>query len=206
MRSQLSVHEPKQTRDAETPLAFSMEGLNRDQDASLLPFVWSPGWNSNQSLHKFQTEVGGELRGGSAGVRLLDGAELQPATAISTVAETESSGPWLLIPRYRIFGSDELSVISDSIAELAGHAYVEVNPGDAQTLELSEGDGLCLGDGPALQVQLNAKIPAGCIGYSAGYEATLALVANSSLTANKARNWKRPAQQLIGTDRGRSDV
>ena len=205
MRSQVSVHEPKQAVDAETPLAFSMEGLNRNQGGSLLPFVWSPGWNSNQSLHKFQTEVGGQLRGGTAGVRLLDGAETPPATAISSLPETESSGPWLLIPRYRIFGSDELSVVSDSIAELAGNAYVEVNPGDAQTLGLSEGDGLCLGDNPALEVQLNSQIPAGCIGYTVGYDATLALVANSSLAASKAQNWTQPAQ-LIGTDRGRSDV
>jgi NADH-quinone oxidoreductase subunit G len=205
MRSQVSVHEPKQAVDAETPLAFSMEGLNRNQGGSLLPFVWSPGWNSNQSLHKFQTEVGGQLRGGTAGVRLLDGAETPPATAISSLPETESSGPWLLIPRYRIFGSDELSVVSDSIAELAGNAYVEVNPGDAQTLGLSEGDGLCLGDNPALEVQLNSQIPAGCIGYTVGYDATLALVANSSLAASRAQNWTQPAQ-LIGTDRGRSDV
>ena len=63
MRADVSVHEPKQPVDEETPLAFTMEGLNRDQPGALLPYVWSPGWNSNQSLHKFQAEVGGALEG-----------------------------------------------------------------------------------------------------------------------------------------------
>jgi NADH dehydrogenase/NADH:ubiquinone oxidoreductase 75 kD subunit (chain G) len=46
MNSGVSVHEPQQPKDHESPLSFSMEGLNRDQPSSLTPFVWSPGWNS----------------------------------------------------------------------------------------------------------------------------------------------------------------
>jgi NADH-quinone oxidoreductase subunit G len=75
MLADVSVHEPKQPVDDETALAYSMEGLNRDEPGALMPYVWSPGWNSNQSLHKFQAEVGGPIRGGSAGVRLLGGGD-----------------------------------------------------------------------------------------------------------------------------------
>ena len=71
INSDVSVHEPQQPKDHESPLSYSMEGLNRDQPASLTPFVWSPGWNSNQSLQKFQSEVDGPLKGGSSGVRII---------------------------------------------------------------------------------------------------------------------------------------
>ena len=212
MRSNISVHEPQQTADAESPLAYTMEGLNRNQGGSLLPFVWSPGWNSNQSVHKFQSEVGGHLRGGTAGVRLLDNAVAHEQDAVAheialeSLAAADNDGPWLLIPRYRIFGSDELSVQTDSIAELAGNAYLELNPGDAQSLGLGAGDGLCLGNNPAIEVRLNSSLPDSCIGYTVGYSETLALVAGSRVTANKARDWLRPTAPLIGTDRGRSDV
>ena len=40
MNSGVSVHEPQQPKDHESPLSFSMEGLNRDQPSSLTPFVW----------------------------------------------------------------------------------------------------------------------------------------------------------------------
>jgi NADH-quinone oxidoreductase subunit G len=204
--SNVSVHEPQQAADAESPLAYTMEGLNRDQGGSLLPFVWSPGWNSNQSVHKFQSEVAGPLRGGTAGVRLLDDAAADRQPGSKSQPEPEPSGPWLLIPRYRIFGSDELSAQTDSIAELAGNAYLELNPNDAQTLGLSAGDGLCLGSNPAIEVHLNSSLPDGCIGYTAGFSDTLALVAGTRVAANKALDWVRPPGQLIGTDRGRSDV
>ena len=76
MNSGVSVHEPQQAQDHESPLSFSMEGLNRDQPASLTPFVWAPGWNSNQSLQKFQSEVDGPLKGGSSGVRLISSSQI----------------------------------------------------------------------------------------------------------------------------------
>ena len=67
MRADVSVHEPQQPADSETPLAYSMEGSAGDKPAALQPFIWSPGWNSNQAVQKFQAEAGGPLRGGSAG-------------------------------------------------------------------------------------------------------------------------------------------
>ena len=42
MNSDVSVHEPQQPKDHESPLSYSMEGLNRDQPASLIPFGIHP--------------------------------------------------------------------------------------------------------------------------------------------------------------------
>lgn len=76
MHAHRSVHEPQQPADADTPLAFSMEGASvlTDKPAATIPIFWAPRWNSGQSLNKFQQEIGGPMRGGDAGVRLLGAA------------------------------------------------------------------------------------------------------------------------------------
>src|SRR5262245_9976075 len=73
MMSDISVHEPQPPEDVDSPLSFSMEGTFKQPPPSLVPFFWSPGWNSIQSVNKFQTEIAGPLRGGPAGVCLIEG-------------------------------------------------------------------------------------------------------------------------------------
>ncbi|MEQ8514588.1 MAG: molybdopterin-dependent oxidoreductase, partial [Chromatocurvus sp.] len=176
MRADVSVHEPRQPADDETALAYTMEGLNRDEPGALLPFVWSPGWNSNQSLHRFQEEVGGPIRGGSAGVCLLPSQKsgTLPAAPVGGTKEREqgeagTDGQWLLVPRQRIFGSDELSALSPGVKELVRPGFVELCASDAQQLGLAGGDGVEVGDGLAtLELRINDAIAAGCMGYSLG--------------------------------------
>lgn len=141
MRANISVHEPKQPDDAETPFSYSMEGQNGSQPSALLSFVWSPGWNSNQSLHKFQSEVGGALNGGPAGHRLL----VKQATSnrkddchIPELSEP-ASGQLLLLPNYHIFGSEELSAQSAAIKQLIPPLTVEVNIVDAERFDVNDG-------------------------------------------------------------------
>ena len=75
MLADANVHEPKQPDDADTPLAFSMEGYEGRPPSVLVARYWSPGWNSVQALNKFQQEVGGPLRGGDPGKRLIEPAQ-----------------------------------------------------------------------------------------------------------------------------------
>ena len=91
MNSGVSVHEPQQPKDHESPLSYSMEGLNRDQPSSLMPFVWSPGWNSNQSLQKFQAEVDGPLKGGPSGVRLISSTSRGRGFSTNTQSDIETA-------------------------------------------------------------------------------------------------------------------
>jgi NADH-quinone oxidoreductase subunit G len=208
MRANISVHEPKQREDEETPLAFSMEGLNRTQPAALLPWVWSPGWNSNQSVHKFQTHAGGALKGGTAGVRLL-----QPGRAGASARQTGNNGidpamagatpagHWQLVPRPRIFGSDELSALSPALAELVVPGFIELCGADAAALGVTPGDGVEVGDGLAtLAVRVNDSMAAGCAGYSTGFTGTGNLVPLQWASLRRAANWQRPPQ-VIGSDR-----
>lgn len=203
MRADVSVHEPKQPVDDESPLAFSMEGLNSSQPGSLLPFVWAPGWNSNQSLHRFQSEVGGPLRGGTAGMRLLAPGQARAAeTGTTPAAFTPAQGQWQLVPRYRIFGSEELSALSPGISELTEDGYLEIRGDDAAALGVSDGDGLSLGGGLAtLEVKINNSIPVGCAGYAAGHTGTNNLAAGDNISLQKAQDWQRRRPQLIGSDR-----
>jgi NADH-quinone oxidoreductase subunit G len=136
MRANISVHEPKQPVDDETAAGlFTMEGLNRDEPGALLPYVWSPGWNSNQSLHKFQAEVGGPIRGGSAGVRLLRGDTAARCGSAPNAGNHGLPG-WTLVPRPRIFGSDELSAAQPRVVDMLRPASLELTPATAQELAL----------------------------------------------------------------------
>jgi NADH-quinone oxidoreductase subunit G len=205
MRADRSVHEPKQPVDEETPLAFTMEGLNRDQPGALLPFVWAPGWNSNQSLHKFQAEAGGALKGGTAGARLLQpgGESGHRDWAGPPDAFEPRNGLWQLVPRQQIFGSDELSAMSPGICELLQPGFVEIGAGDARTLGVREGDGVTLDDGLAtLEVRVNDSVATGCATFGVGLDGASDLVALSRVSLKKAENWQRRSPEIIGSDSG----
>jgi len=55
-----SVHEPKVVQDKDQHYRFSMEGQQPSRSSNM-PFTWSPGWNSNQSINHHQVEVQGQL-------------------------------------------------------------------------------------------------------------------------------------------------
>ena len=48
-----------------------MEGYKGIPPSSMTPFFWSPGWNSVQSVTKYQKEPGGALKDGDPGVKLF---------------------------------------------------------------------------------------------------------------------------------------
>ena len=202
MTADVSVHEPRAADDPDTALAFTMEGsATSDRPGALLTYVWSPGWNSNQSLHKFQAEIGGSLRGGSAGKRLLEAVSLPaPRPAALPDAFSPRQGEWLLQARHHVFGSDELSRFSPGPAELQGRACVYLHPDDAEGLSLQAGDGAEV-EGEALEVRIDASQAPGSAGFSVGYPETLALRAGRWCRIKPAEDWQRLAE-VIGSDRG----
>ncbi len=142
MRADIDVSEPKPPDDPDSPLAFSMEG-NPDQPPSpLLPFAWSPGWNSYQAWNKFQEEIAGPLRGGNPGTQLIEPTAQIDVAYFSEVPPAFHSrqDEWLLVPLYHIFGSEELSVLSPGVRELSPRAYVAINAGAAQRLGFQSDD------------------------------------------------------------------
>ena len=198
MLSDISVHEPKQPEDRDTPFSFSMEGKNGKQSGALIPFVWSPGWNSNQSVHKFQSEAGGPMQGGTAGARLINAANTG-AFDFGRVPDAfeARANRWELMPVYRIFGSDELSAMSPAIGELTETAFVQLNSEDASSLGYVCGDRLSLISSrqtSEMELQINDAIPSGCAGYSIGLPGSDYLANATSVTLNKVSSTASGAQ------------
>ncbi|MBK7167914.1 MAG: NADH-quinone oxidoreductase subunit NuoG [Gammaproteobacteria bacterium] len=137
MRANVSVHEVRAPQDVDSALAFSMEGYGGPEEpGALIPFAWTPGWNSPQAWNKFQDEVGGRLSAGDPGKRLIEADGTRPYAAAPA-----PHGPGLQVaPLYHIFGSEELSARAVVTTANIPAVYVALNPRDAERLELKDGD------------------------------------------------------------------
>jgi NADH-quinone oxidoreductase subunit G len=164
----INVSEPKPPDDPDSPLSFSMEGTPDKPPAALIPFFWSPGWNSIQATNTYQKEIGGPLRGGDAGVRIFEPTPANGHSYFSAIprAFEPREGEWLLVPMYHIFGSDELSLSAPGIAELVAKPYVALNTGDLT--ENAEVEVSCPGGTFRLPVRIRTDLPRGVAGLSAG--------------------------------------
>ncbi len=177
IRAKVDVHEPKTPDDPDTPLAFSMEGDHGQPPPALIPRFWAPRWNSVQSLNKFQEEVGGQLRGGDPGIRLIEPhPQIKPAWFDDIPARRQpGDSQWLFVPLHHIFGSEELSVLSPGIAELCPKPYLALHPEDASALGMAEGDAAraVLGDSVLdLCVKIVPSLPRKVAGLPVGLPGT----------------------------------
>ena len=171
MNAQVNIHEPKAKVDTDTPFSYSMEGQNPgDQNGAAIPYVWSPGWNSNQSVFKFQQEVAGKLAGGDPGLRLIEniGAHLQYFD-VDTPELSRRDGSFEVIPLHLVFGSDEMSNQSWPIRARIPAPFVLLSQQDATILEVKPGMGLRVdGITESLEVQVDSRLPSGVIGLPQG--------------------------------------
>jgi NADH-quinone oxidoreductase subunit G len=142
MHADVDVSEPKPPDDPDSPLAFSMEGYEGQPPPALIPRFWAPHWNSVQALNKFQEEIAGPLRGGDPGVRLIEpgGGSAGEYFARVPPAFELRAGQWLTVPVHHIFGSEELSVLTPGVFELAPEPYLALNPQDAAGLGVQAGE------------------------------------------------------------------
>ena len=169
----INVSEPRPPDDPDTPLSFTMEGYPAQAPAAVTPFFWSGGWNSIQATLKYQEEVNGPLRGGDAGVRLVEPAQPNNGSYFMIVppAFEPRTGEWLLVPLHHIFGSEELSRSAPAVLELAPQAYVALNPDDALQLGVQTGKEITVdlaGTRYRLPVKIRLELPKGVAGLPAG--------------------------------------
>jgi|HubBroStandDraft_6_1064221.scaffolds.fasta_scaffold01943_6 NADH-quinone oxidoreductase subunit G len=164
----INISEPKPPEDLDSPLSFSMEGTPDQPPAALIPFFWSPSWNSIQAVNTYQKEIGGPLRGGDAGVRILKPAAANGQSYFNAIPSPfqPREGEWLLLPIYHIFGSDELSCSAPGIAELVAKPHVAVNSGDFT--ENAEVEVSYAGGTFRLPVRIRPDLPRGVAGLSVG--------------------------------------
>ncbi len=174
LTADISVHEPKPPGDDDSPFSFSMEGYEGIPPSALIPRFWAAGWNSVQSVNKFQQEVGGPLIGEDPGQRLIEPPEGAAGNYFHDVPGffSPSEGEWLLVPLYHIFGSEELSLHAEGISRLSLRPYLALNAGDAAKLGLGEDDeaelSLRRGAGRVLPLRIVSSLPDGVAGIPSG--------------------------------------
>ncbi|MFQ5730843.1 MAG: NADH-quinone oxidoreductase subunit NuoG [Planctomycetaceae bacterium] len=173
MHADVDVSEPKPPDDPDSPLAFSMEGSHAMPPAALLSHSWAPGWNSVQSLNKFQSEVGGPLEGGDPGVRLIE----PPASAQGdyfappSASQAPDNGDRQAVPLHHIFGSEELSMLTAGIEERSPQAFVALNPADADEWNSADSKAVNVavnGQTLRLPVRRTTDVPVGIVGLPVG--------------------------------------
>jgi len=167
MYADMTVHEPPPPDDPDSALSFSMEGASAQPPPALIPFFWSPGWNSIQAVNRFQDEIAGVLKGGVPGVRLIEPAAAADGNGVVPPAFAPRSKEWLLLPLYHIFGSDPLSMESPATASLAPKAYIAMNPQDAARIGARDGDEVRAA-GHRLPLRIVPELPLGVAGAPAG--------------------------------------
>jgi len=164
MRANQSVHEIRQPQDQDSAMSFSMEGISGPTNNSqLIPFAWAPGWNSPSAWNKFQDEVGGSLRAGDPGVRLIEASEsAQYFTAVPAATSGLQSAPL-----YHLYGSDEQSSRAEVVATRVPANYVAVSTADAKSHNLVDGQNaeVVVGDSIFVApVKISADLAAGVVG------------------------------------------
>ncbi len=174
MDADREIHEPKPPADSDAPFAFSMEGYQGAPPPALIPRFRAPGWNSAQAVNKFQQEIAGALRGGDPGVRLFDASGQDGNTHYLTdVPEpfVPKDGLFLVVPFYHVFGSDETSVMTPELRELAPQPYVALCERDMARLRVSNGDAAVVtvgGSSFRLAVRMHAELPPGVAAVAHG--------------------------------------
>ena len=113
-----------------------MEGYGGRPPSALIPRFWAPGWNSVQSVNKFQAEVGGPLIGGDPGMRLIEPAQKQGVPYFEEIPAPFAARTdlFLVVPFYHVFGSDELSMLTPGVRERAPAAYLAMSAGDMASM------------------------------------------------------------------------
>ncbi|MDF0750966.1 NADH-quinone oxidoreductase subunit NuoG [Marinobacter sp. 71-i] len=183
MRANQDVSEPRVPQDPDSAFAYSMEGYSGyHEPRQQVPFAWAPGWNSPQAWNKFTDEVGGHLRGGDPGVRLIhpvpgQGSYSQPIPG----AEGTDGLRALILPR--LFGGEETSARATPIQQRTEAPSVILSTDDAHRLEIKAGDTVMLGEGLTLLVLEQADWPTGWAGLPAGLVA--GLLQGESITLHK---------------------
>lgn len=173
MRADISVHEPRTSQDNDTAFSFSMEGYSGSvEPRQQVPFAWSPGWNSPQAWNKFQDEVGGHIRAGDPGTRLIE-SQGDGLSWFATVprAFNPAQGTWQVVPFYHLFGSEENSSKADPVQERIPAAYVSLAKSEADRLGVNDGALLSLNVGGQtlrLPLRINDELGAGLVALPAG--------------------------------------
>ena len=173
MLANVNVSEPRPPDDPDSPLSYTMEGFRGPAPSTMIPFFWSPGWNSVQSTNKYQQEIGGALRGGDPGLRLFQNKTQKKADYFRIAPEdsVRRDGNLLVVPIHHIFGSEELSAGSSSVAQRCPAGYIMLGVKECQARGVVAGQLLSFdidGQRYELPVRIGDGLPEGLGGLPCG--------------------------------------
>ncbi|WP_421289920.1 NADH-quinone oxidoreductase subunit NuoG [Aeromonas veronii] len=178
MLADQNVSEPRVAQDPDSPFNFSMEGYaGARQPLPQVPFAWAPGWNSPSAWNKFQDEVGGKLRAGDPGRRLLEATDPKAEGKellgwFTTIPAPFKAAEALQVVNYaQLFGGEELSARSPVIQARMNEPELVLNPLDAQRLALHGGSQVSFSWGGShwqLRLRLSEQLSAGLVGLPLG--------------------------------------
>jgi NADH-quinone oxidoreductase subunit G len=186
MLADQNVSEPRVAQDPDSPFNFSMEGYaGARQNMPQVPFAWAPGWNSPSAWNKFQDEVGGHLRAGDPGRRLLEVKE-DTLGWFATIPSPFKAEDALQVVNYaQLFGGEELSARSPVIQARMNEPELVLNPLDAQRLALHGGSQVSFSWGGShwqLRLRLSTQLSAGLVGLPLGVNGLPTALQQASIT------------------------
>ncbi|WP_429030953.1 NADH-quinone oxidoreductase subunit NuoG [Aeromonas veronii] len=192
MLADQNVSEPRVAQDPDSPFNFSMEGYaGARQPLPQVPFAWAPGWNSPSAWNKFQDEVGGKLRAGDPGRRLLEATDPQAEDKellgwFTTIPAPFKAAEALQVVNYaQLFGGEELSARSPVIQARMNEPELVLNPLDAQRLALHGGSQVSFSWGGShwqLRLRLSEQLSAGLVGLPLGVNGLPTALQQASIT------------------------
>ncbi|MFM5661950.1 NADH-quinone oxidoreductase subunit NuoG [Aeromonas veronii] len=192
MLADQNVSEPRVAQDPDSPFNFSMEGYaGARQPLPQVPFAWAPGWNSPSAWNKFQDEVGGKLRAGDPGRRLLEATDPQAEGKellgwFATIPAPFKAAEALQVVNYaQLFGGEELSARSPVIQARMNEPELVLNPLDAQRLALHGGSQVSFSWGGShwqLRLRLSEQLSAGLVGLPLGVNGLPTALQQASIT------------------------
>jgi len=171
MNAQTAVSETRVPQDVDSPLGFTMEGREENPPSSLVPFYWTPGWNSVQAMYNYLDEPNGSMKGGDPGLRLIEPAEKQTNTFYEIIRQTNEyqKDELIIVPVYRIFGGEELSSVAPALSQRIQEPALYLNQNDAERSGVKEGDMTLLeimNNKIKIKVKIENSLPAGIAGLT----------------------------------------
>lgn len=167
MNAAVQIHEPKQPVELDSGLAFSMEGAPLYQASPLNSITWSPGWNSNEALHRFQQEINGPLKEANAEVLIFEQIQAvlhEPKNTIPDEITELNENQVIAIRKPNIFGSEVQSSCSASLKSRFPKAVIGIHPETAANMQIEHVVNLKMfGHQISLSIQTDERLPKGLI-------------------------------------------
>jgi len=147
LHSYIDIKDIQPNSDPESNYQHSQEGVASNLDDSQSPaYIWSPGWNSSESLNQFQDGESGAIQGAQPGLLLFSKGQTDSSLVTADQSSDSIKGPpaesknlLRALPYQHIFADEELSSYVTSISQLCPRDTIKINAAQASYLDLVSG-------------------------------------------------------------------